>query len=187
VVSVETGDRPGDKGIRLHVAQGLQKQPSVRAALLALLLPFVLWQVPGCLIPPDVVDDPDNHPPELDWKLSTPEGFEYLLYRDLEDPRQEFSVANAVKDPEGDKLYYVWYYEVPGSERGPNPVYGNESISLEPCEIVRLRNAARVNVAVWVSDEPLEFDKDAELLPISYGSRPPAARYWTVELLGECQ
>lgn len=167
------------------MAQGLHNIRGVRAALLLLLLPVVLWQVPGCLIPPDVVEDPDNQPPELDWKLSMPEGFEYTLDRSL-DMSVEFSVANAVKDPEADPLHFVWYHEVPDSEQGPVPGVGNESMSLDPCEIFSLRSADRVNVAVWVSDEPLEFDEDAELFPIIYGIRPPAARYWTVELLGEC-
>jgi len=167
------------------VAQGLHNPQGTRAARLLLLLPVVLWQVLGCLIPPDVVEDPDNKPPELEWKLSTPEGFEYTFHRNLVDSLNlEFSIANAVKDPEGDPLYYVWYWEVPDDILKPE--VGTDSMTLFPCDSISLRNATRVNVAVWVSDEPIEFDNDAELFPISYGTRPPAARFWTVELLGEC-
>ena len=167
------------------MAQGLQNQRGILAALLLLLLPVALWQVPGCLIPPDVVEDPDNHPPELDWKLSMPKGFEYTFFRNLEES-VEFSIANAVTDPEADPLYFVWYREVPGSDKGPVPEVGNESMSLDPCEIFSLRDASRVNVVVWVSDEPLEFDEFAEPAPIVYGTRPPIVRFWRVELLGEC-
>ncbi len=165
------------------MAQGLHNHRGVRAALLTLLLPVVLWQVPGCLIPPDVVEDPDNRPPELDWKQSSPEGFEYAFDRST-GQSVEFSIANAVTDPEADPLFYVWYRQVPGQD--PIPMVGKLTTTLLPCENFSLRNATRVNIAVWVSDEPLEFDKDAELFPISYGSRPPAARFWAVEFLGEC-
>ena len=167
------------------MAQGLHKHRGVRAALLMFLLPVVLWQVPGCLIPPDVVEDPDNDPPEIDWKQSIPEGFEYAFDRST-GQSVDFSIANAVTDPEADKLYFVWYREVPDNGKGPVPEVGNLSMSLDPCEIFSLRNAALVNVAVWVSDEPLEFDKGADLFPISHGARLPVVRYWTVELLGEC-
>ncbi|MFH1530046.1 MAG: hypothetical protein ABIK09_04820 [Pseudomonadota bacterium] len=165
------------------MAQGLHKHGGIRTALLTLLLSVALWQVPGCLIPPDVVEDPDNQPPELDWKRSTPEGFEYTFDRS-KGQSVEFSIANAVTDPEADPLFFVWYREVP--DDGPKPEVGSLTMTLYPCDNFSLRNAKRVNVAVWVSDEPLEFDTDAELFPISYGSRPPAARFWTVELLGEC-
>jgi len=165
------------------VAQGLHKHRGIRAAWLWLLLPVVLWQVLGCLIPPDVVEDPDNQPPELNWKQSTPEGFDYAFDRST-GQNVEFSIANAVKDPEADPLYFVWYREVPGQD--PIPEVGNLTMTLRPCENFSLRNASRVSVAVWVSDEFLEFDKDAELFPIDYGTRLPAARFWTVELLGEC-
>jgi len=172
------------------VAQGLHNKRGIRAALLWLLLPVALWQVPGCLIPPDVVEDPDNRPPELDWKLSTPEGYEVKFFRDFE-ISVEFSIAISVTDPEADPLNYVWYYDVPGSDveddLGPMPLVGKETMTLIPCEIYSLRNVNRVDVAVWVSDEPLEFDKDAELFPIIYGVRPPAVRFWTVELKNECK
>ena len=167
------------------MAQGLHKRRGIRAALLWLLLPVVLWQAPGCLIPPDVVEDPDNRPPELDWRQSIPVDFEYALDRST-GQSVEFSIANAVADPEADPLFFVWYREVPDDKKGPVPMVGKTSMSLDPCEIFSLRDVPRVNVAVWVSDEPLEFDKDAELFPVTYGSRPPVARFWTVELLGEC-
>jgi len=133
-----------------------------------------------------VVEDPDNQPPELDWKLSTPEGFEYAFDRST-GQSVEFSIANATWDPEDDKLNFIWYREIPDSDDGgPVPVVGKLSMTLDPCEIYSLRNAAGVNVAVWVSDESLDFDKDEEPFPIIYGTRPPVARFWTVELLGEC-
>lgn len=168
------------------MAQGLHKFSGIRAALLLLLLPVVLWQVPGCLFPPDVVDDTDNLPPELDWTLSTPVDFEYKFDRST-GLNLDFSIANAVTDPEGDQLYYVWYREVPDSGKGPIPEVGHESMFLDPCDNTTVRNSPRVNVAVWVSDEPLEFDKDAELFPIDYGTRTPVARFWTVVFIGgEC-
>ncbi len=185
----ENGDRARREGVGRNVAQGLHNHSGIRAALLTLLLPVVLWQVLGCLIPPDVVEDPNNLPPELDWKLSTPVGFEYEFDRKY-GLNLEFSIANAVTDPEADPLFFVWYWKVPGSEKGPFPEVGNASLSLDPCEKYSLRNAERVDVAVWVSDEPLEFDIDEELFPISYenGNRPPVARFWTVKFVepSEC-
>ncbi|MBM4371160.1 MAG: hypothetical protein FJ098_05875 [Deltaproteobacteria bacterium] len=167
------------------MAWGLQKGLAVRTGALLASLSVALWQVPGCLIPPEMEDSRENLPPEIDWGLSQPQGFEHTVDRSS-DPSVEFSIANAVEDPEGDPLSYVWYHEVPGSVLGPVPMVGNKTMVLYPCEIFSLRTASRVDVAVWVSDELLEFSKDVTPFPVVSSSPTPEARFWTVVLLGEC-
>jgi len=126
-----------------------------------------------------------NQPTTLDWSMTTPEGFEYVFDRSL-GATLTFSIADAVSDPEDDPLHFVWYMEVPDSKQGPVPMVGAESMTLDPCESLSLRDTERVDVTVVVSDAPLEFDKDLGPFPIASGGEPYAVRAWTVELLGQC-
>ncbi|MFH1531355.1 MAG: hypothetical protein ABIK09_11570 [Pseudomonadota bacterium] len=130
-------------------------------------------------------EDCPNQPPTLGWRLSTPGGLEVRFNRSV-GQSLEFSISNAVSDPEEDPLFFVWYREVPEADSGPVPEVGDVSMTLNPCEIFSLRNASRVNVTVVVSDAPIMFDKDAELFPVVNNGAPYVMRVWTVELLDEC-
>lgn len=129
--------------------------------------------------------DCQNQPPTLDWRLSTPAGFEYPGDRssgvDL-----YFSVEDAVRDSNGDQLYFLWYTEVPGSGKGPVPVVGDLAMELFLCGSFSLATAERVHVTVAVSDSPISFDDEAEPFPIDSNGAPYTMRAWTVRLMGDC-
>mgnify|MGYP006865123641 CR=1 FL=1 len=147
---------------------------------------LVLWQLPSCVVPPPEEVVVQNHSPELDWNLTTPIGPDCQFDRTLSsvEPSITFSLENAVFDPDGDSLQYVWYWRSPGG--APWPVVGEESMTLFPCEFVALSTADSVEVVVWVHDEDIKFSGGEAEFPISYETGYPLVRYWTLELLGNC-
>ena len=127
--------------------------------------------------------DCPNQAPTLDWQLTTPEGFEVRSDRSS-GGELTFSIENAVADPEGDPLFFVWYRQVPDAD--PVPQVGDTTMKLDPCETFSLQDAARVNITVVVSDQPIDFDPGAVPFPVSGSSASMTVRAWTVELMGEC-
>ena len=165
------------------VAHGLQRRALGPSTITVLAL-LALWQAPGCLVPPDVEGEVENLPPELDFKATVPSGFSITFDRQL-DTQIDFSLQNAVVDPENDELFFVWYWQVPGD--APRPFgSGGEAETLTPCEYSKLQLASTVYVAVWVSDERIRFDMENDSLPVQYEERLPIARFWTVDLLNAC-
>jgi len=126
---------------------------------IAALLAGVLWQPAGCVIPPpENVVVAENLPPTIDWTLCEPSApFEAPVDRN---EQREFSVAKAVSDPEGDGLFFQWYWvNAEGYEYSED---GDETMTLRPCDLNALENTGFFMVTVVASDRRLKYDKDSE-------------------------
>jgi len=160
---------------------------------------LVLWQVAGCVAaPPEEVELP-NHPPWIDWSLTVPaeDNKEFDLGEYLV---EEFSVEQAVEDPDGDPIYIQWYWRRDDEAepekllpmKGPKG-FGELTFDFRPCDFSKLLDATRVKVVVAVSDTMLIWDSvtDADN-PVRPGAdedgnpRPMVKRVWTLVLKGEC-
>jgi len=98
----------------------------------------------------------------------------------------EFRIDGAVFDPEGDGVEIVWYWI---ADNGlPTAWYGDEVMSLTPCDLRALANASRVSVKVLVSDGNLKWTGRADRpLPVDVEEGfQVAKRVWEVTLVGEC-
>ncbi len=128
-------------------------------------------------------DTPDNQPPGVDWTLTTPEDLEFTYDRATGTPLQ-FSVLDAVWDPENDQLFLVWISQVPSGESMAHP--GERLMTLSVCDSVILRAATEAVVTVAISDEPISYDPEVPLLPLGPAGTDHVTRSWTVYLEGEC-
>jgi hypothetical protein len=150
--------------------------------LLLLTVPLVA----GC----DLIDlggsgdgETANLPPGIEWTATTPEDLEFAHDRSTGSPIQ-FSVMDAVWDPDNDPLYFVWYGQTPNGDIEPLP--GERMMSLVVCDSLSLRAASEVMVTVAVSDEQIGYDSDAAPEPILPAGADVVSRTWTVYLFGEC-
>lgn len=146
----------------------------------------VLWLAQACVMPPADENAPENLPPVLVWEETEPNA-DWVVFDRPTDSELLFSVGNAVEDPEGDRIYYVWYWTTPSGSPTPE-VSWNDTMTLKPCDDWGpLRTAKTITVTVALSDEYIWFDanKDPEF-PVGYETRPPLVRMWTVELSGVC-
>jgi len=124
----------------------------------AALLASVLWQPAGCVIPPpepDVVLE--NKPPTIDWTLCEPSAPEDPVDRN---EQRHFSIANAVFDPEGDGLFFQWYWV--NAEGYAYNVDGDETLTLRPCDLNALEDTSFFMVTVVASDRRLKYDNDSK-------------------------
>ena len=126
---------------------------------LAALLATVLWQPAGCVIPPpENVVMTENLPPTIDWTLCEPSAPPDGPV--VRSEQRAFSITNAVSDPEGDGLFFQWYWvNAEGYEYNED---GDETMTLRPCDFNTLENTSFMMVTVVVSDRRLKYDKDSE-------------------------
>lgn len=124
----------------------------------AALLATVLWQPAGCVIPPpENVVITENLAPSIDWTSCEPSAFDAPVDRN---EQREFSIANAVSDPDGDGLFFQWYWvNTEGVARNAD---GDESMTLRPCDFNALEDTAFIMVTVVASDRRLKYDSEAE-------------------------
>ena len=112
VLEVNLGGRGGRATFAARPLQS-RRAPVPWGLGLALLL---LLQ--ACVMPPPEEEPIPNEPPTLEWKLTEPQG-SWVIFNRLADSSLTFSVANAVVDPEGDRLSYIWFWRVPGGDPSP--------------------------------------------------------------------
>ena len=153
--------------------------------MLLLVAAAALWHIPGCVVPPPESKYADNLPPFIDWTATIPAEDERSFSRSPA-TALEFRVDGAVDDPEGDTLYYVWYYVA--DEGLPTPVFGKETVSINPCDPLALRKAEVMIVAVVVSDAELDWTGDpTQPIPVqTQDGHEFAKRTWTILLQDEC-
>jgi len=126
---------------------------------------------------------PDNRPPGVDWTLTTPDDLEFTYDRATGGPLQ-FSVLDAVWDPDNDQLFFAWVSQVPSGDSLGHP--GERLMTLSVCDSVILRTASETIVTVAISEEPIHYDPEVELFPLAPEGVEHITRSWTVYLLGEC-
>jgi hypothetical protein len=113
--------------------------------------------------PPEPEPDPDNLPPTLEWNLAVPQSFWWLHNKTKSAPGEapdtlSFDITQAVSDPEGDRLSYIWYWSTGSKDdKTLRPEYARNTMSLRPCEQVPLQLAESVQVVVVVSDRELTW------------------------------
>ncbi len=149
----------------------------------------VLWLCAGCVIPPPEYREQDNLPPRIDWNRTIPAHDEPIFDR-TSDEVMEFSIADAVEDPEGDQYHELWYWV--GPDGIPVAEYGSGVMQLRPCDHRKLANLSPgqyVVVKVLVSSSPLRWTGDPEtLLPVVIPEdQEVARRVWYLKLVGECR
>jgi hypothetical protein len=136
-------------------------------------------------MPPPEEEPVPNKPPTLEWKLTEPQG-SWVIFDSRVDSSVTFSIANAVRDAEGDEVYYLWYWRIPGGAPVPEG-WPEPTLTLLPCERNSLRSAKEVQVTVVFSDRYISYDRYEDQFPVAYDEEfPPLVREWTVELLGAC-
>jgi len=158
----------------------------------ALLLASVaLWQVAGCVIPPQEVEFSQNHLPFIDWAKATPD-IDYQISKNSGEVTT-FSIENAADDIDGDVLETIWYWTV--GDDPPHPEFGELSMTLDAvCQGAEaLRNADSMIVEVVISDRPgtlawrgekgdaVDPGVDDEGNPL-----PLIKHVWAVTLTGDC-
>lgn len=167
-----------------------------------LLAAAVLWQVAGCVVPPDEQFESPNLPPWIDWSLTVPAEDQFVF--DLSNKLvEEFSIEQAAEDPEGDSVYAFWYYRVwrliedtDKYEKGKSyklfAGFGELSYDFPTCTHSPAPGS-RIQVVVAVSDVKLKWvgsvDEDN---PVEPGededgeARPMVKRVWWMDLDGVC-
>jgi hypothetical protein len=124
-----------------------------------------------------------NQPPGLDWTLTTPADLELTYDRSTGMPLQ-FSVLDAVWDPDADQIFFLWVSEVPSGATLGHP--GERLMTLAICDSVTLQTATEAIVTVAIADEPISYDPNGALFPLSPEEAEYVTRSWTVYLMGEC-
>ncbi len=158
-----------------------------------LLLAYVaLWQVAGCVIPPQEVEVSHNHLPYIDWALTIPTDIEISITK-ATGGVTTFSIEDAAIDIDGDPIETEWYWI---AENGKNYRQAGElSMTLDAvCEGVQdLRDSERITVEVVISDSPGALKwTNALNNPVDPGvdeegnSLPLIKHVWVVTLKGEC-
>lgn len=153
---------------------------------MTLALLCVLWQPASCLMPPaPPPEKTPNLPPVLEpSKIEPPTN---LLQHELGSVLQ-FSIENAVSDPEGDELDIIWYYVA--SQDGIPRLYSTRSktTSIDPCQYILLKQSPWFLMVVIVSDAALVWQGDTNLSQPVFVEEGfvPAQWTWVVRLTGTC-
>jgi len=127
--------------------------------------------------------DVENHPPAIDWSLTTPAG-NVVHFERAAQSLMEFSIEGAVEDPDGDHVTTLWLIEP--SSGFSWPVYGELSVVIAPCDDQRLRNESEAVVSVAVSDQQIKWTGPDAELHVDTGDRPLVMRQWVVMFSGMC-
>lgn len=127
--------------------------------------------------------DVENHPPAIDWSLTTPAG-NVVNFERAAQSLMEFSIEGAVEDPEGDHVTTLWFIEP--SSGFSWPLYGELSVVITPCDDLRLRNESEAVVSVAVSDQQIKWTGPDAELHVDTGDRALVMRQWVVMFSGMC-
>lgn len=178
---------------RLHNSQ----KRLVAEAVSALLLGVALWQTAGCVVPPPEVEDVENFPPVIDWALTTPPEYHTsVIDLALVGEQIDFSIEGAVYDPDGEDLYFQWYWET--LQQGVLRSLGALDHAVLRRDIVCLESGVAdsavdvlMMVHVVVSDHPLDWtgalDEPVVVDVDDNGNPfPLIERVWLVGTKGDC-
>lgn len=160
-----------------------------------LLATIALWQVAGCVIPPQEELLFDNHLPYIDWALVSPDK-EGKINR----PSGEvttFSIEDAAIDIDGDEIEAIWYWFVDNGQphRVPGELPGELSMTLDDvCGFTPdISDEEWIFVVVVISDQPgaLQYYDDPKQPVVSgadaEGNKLPLIEHlWAVPLEGDC-
>jgi len=153
-----------------------------------------LWNLAGCVVPPPEIHEHPNEPPTLDWSLTVPAEDQFTFQR-REQQSMQFNIEGAVDDPEGDRLFTIWYWVDP--EGAPHFLFGTLSMTFDnPCDLKSFFSppaGAYVTVEVVVSDHEVTWAPTIdETQPVQTGMDeegnpyPMIKRIWVVELVDTC-
>lgn len=156
-----------------------------RIGALSALAFIAVFSQEGCLWAPDIQEQPDiESGPVIDRTLVVPSPDREVELTSL---ITEFSVAGAIADPDTaiENLHYHWYlgYQEFATPRPPDYV-SRETISLSSCGFpdVLEPTGSKHNLELIVSDQPIQFDREAgRLIEGSY-----SIITWTVILRWNC-
>jgi len=162
-----------------------------RLSLLAAAAAWTLWC--GCLTPPPIEEEPRSESaPVVDPTLISPTT--NLVEFDLPtDPDQEFSVAGAVTDPDGDALSYYWFLLEEEEQEGEVPRgSGRSTHYVRPCREALTPSDEDIRflfLQLDVSDRPRLQGPDGSELdePRSYPEDAHVVTLeWVLVLQGSC-
>lgn len=136
-------------------------------------------------MPPPEGEQAVNQPPFIDWSLTYPEADEFGRSRNA-NAQLEFRIDGAFYDPDGDQIDIVWYWIA--DKGAPTVWFGDETMTLDPCELRTLAEAATVWVHVLVSDGVMSWTGEPGVpFPVDVDDDSfVVKRMWTVSLTGEC-
>jgi hypothetical protein len=159
-----------------------------------LLAIIALWQVAGCVIPPQEVGLVENHLPFIDWAAASPD-----MELTINKPSGEvttFSIDGAVYDVDGaiEDIETIWYWFTDDNDQ-PHRRNGDLSMTLDDvCGLTPdIGDAKQIFVVVAISDEvgALGF-YDNPQQPVVTGEDddgkdlPLIQHVWVATLVGEC-
>lgn len=150
--------------------------------------------VAGCLVPGPITSrDEDNAPVRLDLEAVSPRPEERIIRsRAVADDNARttvFTVRNAVRDPDGDRLVYAWYLDY-NPDAPFESLLPEESVELaiDPCDdanpIFRIKDD--FTLTVIVSDRPLTVDVTNPTLRTFPDDANTVTVIWRLELRGSC-
>lgn len=158
-----------------------------------LLLAFVaLWQVAGCVIPPQEIEVSHNHLPYIDWALTIPTDIEFSITK-ATGGVTTFSIEDAAIDVDGDTIETIWYWIAANGK--PYREFGELSMTLDAvCQGVQdLRDSESISVEVVISDSPgalkwtNALDNPVDPGLDDEGNPLPLIKHvWVVTLEGDC-
>jgi len=130
----------------------------------------------------------------IDWSLTVPQGDE-TVFQKLGTAPIEFRVDQAVYDPEGDRIEYLWYWRYEFEDLLV-PMVGSSTHMMENrCTSDNaFKESGWIIVEVVVSDGELRWvggtepENPVATSPDDEGNpRPVVKRTWTVFLTGDCE
>ena len=158
------------------------------------LVTIALWQVAGCVIPPQEVVATQNHLPYINWELVIPTDNEFTLSKAATGVTTTFSIEEAAVDPDGDPIETHWYWSVEG--KLPHYEQADKSMTLDSICLLHqdARDAKEIIVEVAISDQPgaMKFERKLDEEPVDpgvddQGNELPLIKFaWVITLLDNC-